>query len=202
MNASRNLLTGTATKYALLAVNVGLGIFLMPFTVHHLGTAQYGLWMLVASMTYYFQLLDLGYGSGILRHVADADARQDVDLVNRILSTFVVVYSAIGVAAVIGVAGIILFALPRFPNLPASEVPRAQLLLALLGLRIAIGFPMTVFGAATTARQRFALNNVVAIAVALVNGLVTYVVLAAGFGLVALVTGTTAVSLASYVAYA
>jgi O-antigen/teichoic acid export membrane protein len=202
MNASRNLLTGTATKYVLLAVNVGLGIFLMPFTVRHLGTSEYGLWMLVASMTYYFQLLDLGYGSGLVRHVADADARQDIDLANRILSTFVVVYSAIGLVAAAGVAAIILWAIPRFPNLPAGEVSRAQLLLALLGIRIAIGFPMTVFGAATTARQRFALNNVVAIVVALANGFVTYVMLAAGFGLVPLVASTTAVSLASYGAYA
>ena len=56
----RSLVTGTASKYALLAVNIGLGVFLMPFTVRHLGTADYGLWMLVASLTYYFQLLDLG----------------------------------------------------------------------------------------------------------------------------------------------
>jgi O-antigen/teichoic acid export membrane protein len=202
MNSSWNLLTGTATKYVLLAVNVGLGIVLMPFTVRHLGTSQYGLWMLVASMTYYFQLLDLGYGNGVVRHVSDADARQDLDLVNRILSTFVVVYSAIGLAAAAGVAAVIVFAIPRFPNLPAGEVSRAQLLLALLGIRIAVGFPMTVFGAATTARQRFALNNVVAIAVALLNGLVTYVVLAAGWGLVPLVASTTVVSLASYGAYA
>jgi O-antigen/teichoic acid export membrane protein len=202
VNEAWNLLTGTATKYVLLFVNVGLGIFLMPFTVQHLGTSEYGLWMLVASMTYYFQLLDLGYGSGLVRHVAGADARQDVDLVNRILSTFVVVYSGLGIAAAAGVAAIILWVIPRFPNLPAGEIPRAQLLLALLGVRIAIGFPMTVFGAATTARQRFALNNLVAIAVALVNGAVTYLVLSAGFGLVPLVASTTAVSLASYGAYA
>ncbi len=202
MNTSWNLVAGTATKYLLLAVNLGLGVFLMPFTVRHLGTSQYGLWMLVASMTYYFQLLDMGYGSGLVRHVADADARRDTALVNRILSTFVVVYAAIGVVAAVGVAGIIVFVIPRFPNLQAADVPRAQVLLALFGVRIAVGFPMTVFGAATTARQRFALNNVVAVAVALVNGFVTYAVLTAGGGLTALVASTTAVSIASYGAYA
>jgi len=46
------LLAGTITKYALLAASVGTGIVLMPFTVQHLGQAQYGLWMLVASVTY------------------------------------------------------------------------------------------------------------------------------------------------------
>ena len=58
------LMTGTVTRYALLAVNIAIGLVLMPFTVRHLGAADYGLWMLVASLTYYLQLLDLGYGSG------------------------------------------------------------------------------------------------------------------------------------------
>ena len=59
---ARNLLTGTLTKYLLLFVNIVIGIFLMPFTMRHLGIAEYGLWMLAASMTAYLQLLDLGYG--------------------------------------------------------------------------------------------------------------------------------------------
>jgi O-antigen/teichoic acid export membrane protein len=197
-----NVVTGTATKYLLLGINVALGIVLMPFTVRHLGASEYGLWMLVASLTYYFQLLDLGYGNGLVRHVADADARGDVRAVNDILSTFVVVYAALGVAAAAGTVGLIFFAVPRFPRLSPADVTRAQLLLAIMGLRIAIGFPMTVFGAVTTARQRFALNNAVAMAVALVNGLVTYLVLASGHGLVALVASTTAVGLGSYGAYA
>src|SRR5256885_14435911 len=96
MNTAWNLVTGTFTKYVLLGVNIALGIFLMPFTVRHLGTSEYGLWMLIASLTYYFQLLDLGYGNGLVRQIADADARGDVPEVNRILSTFVVVYATLG----------------------------------------------------------------------------------------------------------
>jgi O-antigen/teichoic acid export membrane protein len=158
--------------------------------------------MLVASMTYYFQLLDLGYGSGVVRHVTEADARHDIARVNRIMSTFVVVYAGLGLAAAAGVLGLIIWVVPRFPNLDADQIARAQTVLALMGIRIAVGFPMTVFGAATTARQRFALNNTVAVAVALLNGAATYAVLSAGYGLVALVAATTAISLTGYAGYA
>jgi hypothetical protein len=48
---TRTVVAGTIAKYALLAASIGTGIFLMPFTVRHLGTPQYGLWMLVASLT-------------------------------------------------------------------------------------------------------------------------------------------------------
>jgi len=202
MNSVWNLLTGTATKYLLLAVNIVLGIFLMPYTVRHLGTTEYGLWMLVASMTAYFQLLDLGYGNGLVRHVADADARGNTTLVNQILSTFAVIYAGIGMVAVLAVGAMILWVVPNFPKLEPSQVSLARFVLAMIGIRIAIGFPMSVFGAATTARQRFALNNTVATVVALVNGAATFVLLWLGYRVRAIVTASTAVALLGYFAYA
>ena len=202
MNSAWNLLTGTATKYVLLAVNIVLGMFLMPYTIRHLGTAEYGLWMLVASMTSYFQLLDLGYGNGLVRHVADADARGNTALVNQILSTFVIVYAAIGVLAAFAVGAMIVWIVPNFPRLQPSQISLARFVLAVIGIRIAVGFPMTVFGAVTTARQRFALNNTVAAAMALVNGAATFALIAYGYRVRAVVAATTAISILGYAAYA
>lgn len=199
---ARNLLAGTLTNYALLVVTIGLGVFLMPFTMGHLGKAEYGLWMLVASMTAYLQLLDLGYGNGLVRQITQADASHDEDRMNVILSTFMVVYSLIGGAALLAVAVLAGAVLPRFPNLSAADIRTAQVVLAILGIRVAVAFPMSVFGAVTTARQRFALTGRIAIAIALLNGLVTWLVLRAGYGLIPLVAATTAVGLAGYSAYA
>jgi O-antigen/teichoic acid export membrane protein len=201
MNVGWNLVAGTATRYLLLAVNVCLGVFLMPFTVRHLGTTEYGLWMLVASMTAYFQLLDLGYGNGLVRHVAAADAKGDIALVNRLLSTFVIVYAGLGLLAGAGIAALAIWALPRFPRLEPSQIAEARFVLGVIGIRIAVGFPMTVFGAATTARQRFALNNLVATATVVLSGALTFALLALGYRVRAVVAASTAVSLVSYVAY-
>jgi O-antigen/teichoic acid export membrane protein len=195
-------MTGTLTKYLFLFTTIVIGIFLMPFTIRHLGKEEYGLWMLVASMTAYFQLLDLGYGNGLVRQVTQADARGDEEDMNTILSTFLVVYSGIGFATLVGVVGLMLFAVPRFPNLPPDRVPMAQWVLAILGLRVAVGFPMSVFGAITTARQRFALTGSIAIAVSVMQAFATYVLLTAGYRVVVLVAATTSISLLSYVAYA
>jgi hypothetical protein len=114
-------------------VNLALGLILMPFTVRHLGTSQYGLWMLVASLTGYFQLLDLGYGNGLVRHVADADARGDMPGINRLLSTFAVLYAGLGLLAAAGIAVLIFTAVPRFPDLSAEQIRTGQLVLAVLG---------------------------------------------------------------------
>jgi O-antigen/teichoic acid export membrane protein len=199
---ARNLLAGTITKYLLLSISIGTGVFLMPFTIDHLGKAQYGLWMLVASTTYYFSLLDLGYGNGIVRDIVAADAQGDVSRVNRIASTFFCVYGGIGGAACVACALVVRFAVPRFPHLSAADVRTAQIVLAIVGARMALGYPMTVFGAVTNARQGFVLNNSIAIVLVALNAVVTYVVLTAGGGLIALVAWTTAVSAAGYGAYA
>jgi O-antigen/teichoic acid export membrane protein len=199
---ARNLLAGTLTNYVLLAVTIVLGVFLMPFTMGHLGKSDYGLWMLVASMTAYLQLLDLGYGNGVVRQITQADALHDEDQMNVTLSTFVVVYGAIGLVALAAVAVLALIVLPRFPNLSASDVRTAQWVLAILGVRVAVAFPMSVFGAVTTARQRFALTGRIAIALAVLQGLVTWLVLRAGYGLIPLVSATTIVGIAGYAAYA
>src|SRR5687767_13756731 len=172
-----NLLTGTFTRYVLLFVNIAVGIILMPFTVAHLGTEAYGLWMLTASLTAYLQLLDLGYGNGLVRQVTNADARGDEHEMNVILSTFMVVYSALGLAALGGVLMLAAIVMPRFPNLSPDQVWSGQAVLVLLGIRVAVGFPMSVFGAVTTARQRFAATGVVAIVVSLFQAIATYVVL-------------------------
>jgi len=199
---ARNLLTGTLVKYVLLFVNIVLGIFLMPFTIHRLGQAEYGLWMLVASMTAYFQLLDLGYGSGLVRQITHADARGDEDEINGVLSTFVVVYSGLAMIVLLATAGLTAFVLPRFDSLSPADLTTARWILAILGARIALGFPMSVFGAVTTARQQFALTGSIAIAAALLQGAATWLVLSAGYGVVTLVGVTTAISVISYIAYA
>jgi len=202
MKTGWNLLTGTLARYVLLFVNIAVGIFLMPFTVQHLGKAEYGLWMLTASLTAYLQLLDLGYGNGLVRQVTHADALGDENEMIFILSTFTVVYTTIGLVALAIVTALAAFALPRFPNLTPDDVRTAQIVLLVLGVRIAVGFPMSVFGAVTTARQRFAATSGIAIVVTLLQAAATYWVLRTGYGLVPLVSVTTLIGLASYVAYA
>ena len=200
--AATNLIAGTATKYLVLVVNIAVGALVMPFTVRHLGQTDYGLWMLVASMTAYFQLLDLGYGNGVVRHLIAADRRGDQQEVNRVASTFVVVYAAIGAIACVGLGVMVGVVVPRFPHLSPSQVRIAQAIAAILGARVAIGFPLTVFGAVTNARQAFVFNNLVALATVLASAAATYVVLSSGGGLLMLVATTTAINMAGYGGYA
>src|ERR1700704_1590826 len=145
-DATGNVLAGTASKYFLLLCNIATGIAMMPFTLAPLGRAQYGLWMLAATLTSYFQLLDVGYGNGIVRYIVEADSKGDTEEINRIVSTFICVYGGIGAIPAAGAAAVVALVVPHYPHLNHEQVRPAQIVVSILVLRVAVGFPMTVFG--------------------------------------------------------
>ena len=164
-----NLLTGTVAKYILLFVNIGLGIFLMPFTMHHLGKAG-------------IRSVDAGgiddrlppaprsrYGNGLVRQITQADARRDDDEVNVILSTFL--SSTARSASSLAWRGRnhrrrggSTVSAPVDVRCSHRSMGRGH-----PGSRAALAFPMSLYGAVTTARQRFALTGWIAVAVALLQ---------------------------------
>ena len=87
------------TRYLAIGTDALIGLVLLPFNVHHLGPAAYGLWMLTASMTTYFSVLDLGFGGSIVKFVAHYRAKRDARGLNEIASTLFVVFSIVGVVA-------------------------------------------------------------------------------------------------------
>ena len=95
MTVARNL----TTRYLAIATDAVIGLVLLPFNVHHLGPAAYGLWMLTASMTTYFSILDLGFGGSVVRFVAHYRAKRDARSLNEIASTLFVIFSVLGLVA-------------------------------------------------------------------------------------------------------
>ncbi|HVT88191.1 MAG TPA: oligosaccharide flippase family protein [Tepidisphaeraceae bacterium] len=139
------------------------GFITAPFLVNHLGDSTYGLWILIASMTSYFNLIDLGLRSSITRHVAFFRTRGDQASVNAILSTAQAILAAAAVITVL--ATLILLALfTRFGEVPAEQLASARLALVLSGLTVASTLVMSVFDATLWAYERFDLLNSIDVA--------------------------------------
>src|SRR5437764_9805770 len=91
---------GTATH--LLA-----GFVVAPFLVRHLGETGYGLWILIASLTGYFSVLDLGVCGSVGRNLAFHRARNDADGARAILSTALAVLAVVALLALLATAGVL-----------------------------------------------------------------------------------------------
>src|SRR5215216_5859829 len=174
---------------------------MLPFNVSHLGQSAYGLWVLVASVTVYFSMLDLGYGVAQVRFAARYRAQGDSGALNEIASTMFFMFSGVGLVA-FSLAILISLNLDKFFPLSVDQVRTGQIVLLFISAYVSLGFPFSVFGGIVNGFQRQYLNGVVAFATAIAVAVVNVIVLLSGYGLPELVAATTGVRILSYLVYA
>ncbi len=187
-------------RYATLALEMLVGLVMLPFNANHLGASEYGLWMLAASIVAYFPVLDLGLGNAMERAVAHYRAQRDPEAINEVASTLVFVFAATGLVALLVVAGLALN-IGRVFDLPAAQANTGRILMMMFGAQLALGLPFTIFGAVVNGFQRTYLNAIVGACVSLSVVAVNVVVVWSGGSLVELVGCMTATRLLGYVAY-
>jgi O-antigen/teichoic acid export membrane protein len=189
-----------STRYLAIGIEMAVGLAVLPFNVAHLGSSAYGLWMLAASVTAYFSVLDLGYSGALVKFVAFYRAKRDVPALNEILSTLFCLFTAVGGLTYV-VALLVSAYLDRLFHLTPDQASVGRIVLLVTSVNVAVGTAFTVFGAVINGFQRYDLNNVVGAASSVVVAVVNVVVLLAGFHLVGLVCATTAVRLVTYWVY-
>lgn len=189
-----------STRYLAIGVEAVLGVLMLPFNVAHLGQSAYGLWMLTASVTAYFSVLDLGYAGALVKFVAQYRAKRDERALNEILSTAFFIFGGFGLLTY-GVALLIAMNLARLFQLTPDQVATGRVVLLIVSVNVAAGTAFSVFGGVINGFQRYDLNNVVGTISSVLTAVANVVVLALGYGLVELVAATTLVRVLTFVAY-
>lgn len=200
MSDARTLGRNTAARYAALAVDVLAGLLLLPYNLAHLGATDYGLWILSASVARYVSFLDLGLGGGLVKFVAECRAKGEGRRLSELASTVFVAFAVAGALAFLAVAPVALLYDRLFPVDP-RQAAIGRTVLLLVAARLALGLPLSVYGAVINGAQRYALNNAVAMATTLLAAAANVAVIEAGEGVVGVVTATTLVHVAAYGAY-
>jgi O-antigen/teichoic acid export membrane protein len=189
-----------STRYLAYLVDAVLGLVMLPFNLAHLGMAAYGLWVLTTSVTAYLSMLDLGYGSALVRFVAQYRARRDASALNEVLSTLAVVYTTIG-AITYAIILVLAANVDLITRLTPDAVSTARTLLLIVGANVALRFAFGIYGGVIVGFQRYHLNNLTSIGTSLAVAGANVLVLTGGHGLVALVAATTAVRVAALFVY-
>ena len=200
MSTARTLGRNTAMRYGALFVDVVVGLVLLPYNLGHLGATDYGLWVLSASVARYVSFLDLGFGGGLVRFVAECRATGDHRRLSEIAST---TFAAFAVASAVAMVFMttLAFAYERVFAVTAAQATVGRIVLLIVATRLIVGLPLSVFGAVINGAQRYALNNAVSIATTVFAAAANVIVIERGGGVVSVVLSTTVVHLAAYVAY-
>jgi O-antigen/teichoic acid export membrane protein len=181
-----------STRYLAIFIDGAIGLTLLPFNLSHLGPAAYGLWALTTSVTWFFGVLDLGYGNALVKFIAQYRAWRDRAALNEILSTVGLIFAALGAASFL-VALVVAAYFDVLFNVEPGQVNTARYVLLIVAAYLSVRFPLAIFGAVVYGFQRYYYNNAVSIATSLAVAAVNVAILSAGYGLVELVAATTAI---------
>jgi O-antigen/teichoic acid export membrane protein len=201
MNVKRIVARNAAWNWAGMATQMLAGLVIAPFLVHRLGDQTYGLWIVIASLTSYFGVLDLGVGGSVARNIAFFRARSDLADINGILNTAFFYLCSVAVLSLLATLGAMLLFFVIIDVEP-GQVEAARFALLLVGLNFGLSLPLQSFDGILWAYERFDLQNYVDIPTALLRVGLTWWLIGSGHGLVALAAITLLTTLVGLVAKA
>lgn len=170
-------------------VNVVVALFLTPFVVSTLGDGVFGLWTLIVSLTGYYGLLDFGVRSAVGEYATRYLAKEDLDGVNRTFNTALGL--ALGVAVAILLATVVVASRATgWFHLEGELATIGPWAILITGSGVALGFPLSIFGLAPYARQRFDISNALGITERLIHAALVVWVLSADYGLIGVALAT------------
>ena len=173
-------------------------LVVMPYLIRRLGTAQYGVWTVAASLVESFWMIDLGFRPATVKLTAEFRALGRTGEINQLLNT-AIAYSVLagGLILVCGWVGA-----GRIAGVLHVNDPAFPFLLRVVGASWAAGLVFNVFAAALEGFQRFDLSNRAAMLAPLVRGPLSVILVMQGYGLkqmgIALLLGQTCCYIATY----
>ncbi len=177
-----NVLTSWSGQF----VQILLGFILPRMIDDRLGQLQLGVWDFAWSVVAYFGLLQGGMLSSISRYVARYRAQDDVENVNRVVNSVILILCVMGLLtvllAIVSSWGVAYFLDAQL----ASAKDEAQWLILLLGLHMAVHVAGSAFGGVLTGCHRWDLHNIVFAVTSGIMLIGSIVVLQQGQGLIGL----------------
>src|SRR5215510_9108902 len=153
------MLKNIVSNWVTMAATLIVAFTLLPVILHSLGQEQYGLWLLITSMTGYLGLMNLGIPMASVHFIAKYDAQKDYENVNAIVANSLVLYLIIASASLLIGSGLLLV-FERIYTVPPSICAATRIAFAIILVNIALGFLGLVPQAVLQAYHAFVQRNI------------------------------------------
>jgi O-antigen/teichoic acid export membrane protein len=196
MSRTAKATIAAAFSYVQFGAALVAGLWLVPYTLRHVGTRRYGLWLASGEWLAYAGLAELGVLVTLPWLIAEADGRGDRGRIRHFVSTGVAAAFITTAIHALLALGLWLF-LPTLLHLDPSE--RWAVLGPLLVVAVSgcIAQPLRVFGAVLAGLQDVRFNGLVNLTNWVLGFTLTVLLLPRGYGLYALALAAAAPSFAS-----
>jgi membrane protein EpsK len=148
------------SNFGFVVLNTALMLWYLPFLVHHLGVATYGMISLANSLIMYASIISSGLDVSINRFLAIDINQGNAGCANRTFNTALVL-SLAACAVLVVPAAIVTYFFPALFSVPPEIVSSTQFLFAGVAVATLAAILSGSFGAASLITHRFDLRNVV-----------------------------------------
>ncbi len=157
----KRIIANISSNYAMRALGMALGFFLVPFLLGKLGKEVFGLIAIFESLIMLVESASMSFRIALSRHAAFSLAKGDKEAFSEYLSTGrrILFMLAAGVFAISLAASPVL---TNFFRIPEAQVAQSRIFFLILALSLSTTIPNTVFWAGLYAKQRFDLINMAA----------------------------------------
>lgn len=177
---------GIYISYLHMFVSLILIFVLTPIILRYLGQSAYGLWAALGSIVGYLGLLNFGINTATVKYTAEYRARNEQEILNKTISSILLVFIFIGVFIILLCVGLTPF-IPRIFHLTEDLASVGQIAFLIMGLNVALGLLGGVFGNIIYGHQRMDVLMAFGIIQAIANASLTITFLRLGFGLIGVV---------------
>ena len=178
---------GAVLNYISLFVRLGIGFFLTPFILYHLGRSEYGLYAIAGTIVGWLSLFDFGLSSSTTKFICEYQARNDDKGESHFLGIVLVLFSIIG--AIVLIAGLALYPFLHliFNKFSDQELGIYRILYLMTLFNAALLFPTKSLNGIATSRQKFVIPGIISLATSILTTVCTVIALTLGFKSIALV---------------
>jgi len=199
MSRTARATVAAAFTYVRFVVTIATGLWLVPFTLHHVGPRLYGFWLASGELLAYAGLADMGVLTTVPWLIADADGRGDRGRLRLLMSTSAAA-SGLTATAYAALAAALWFQLPGLLHLTQDERALVQGPLIIVAIAGGIAQPLRAFASVLSGLQDVRFNGFNNLAGWLLGFVLTVTLLEAGYGLYALALGAAVPSLLTGIA--
>jgi len=185
MIEKRYIIRGIWISYLQMFVGIIFSFLLTPIKIRYLGQYVYGLWVTLGSAVGYLGLFNFGMSTATIKYTAEYHARNEQEILNKTISSILVVFILIGIFIILICAGLTPF-LPHIFNLTGDLVSVGKIVFLIMGLNLVLGLLGNIFGNIIYGYQRVDIRNTYSIIQGIANALLVITLLRLGFGIIGL----------------
>ncbi len=185
MSLGRKISRNITANYFGVIGQIIIAFFLSPFLVHTLGDTRYGIWTIVAALSGYMSLLDLGIASALTRYVAQYHHKNDALKINEIINSSLFLFLAIAFA-IMALSPLVAYGMVNMLSFDIQMVDIVSTLVIIVSFDVSIFVIAGIFRGAFGGFQRFDIINIARISSMLYKSLAFYLFLSEDYGLLAM----------------